>query len=203
MTTLLAGRTELQARGYSRFLPARLTTWLNDAKDQFEDYPFDWPWLKSTATGAAPLTISDLRRVRAVVDTSNRNQLRKVRDADVLEFADYTLATTGVPECWFLTSDTVVAVYPVQTASLSVPYLKFSPALSADGDTPLIPARYHGIWVDLAEVHVLRYGVKDAASAATLEQAALGRIGQVAGVYAMQDTPVLDEMLMTWESCDA
>lgn len=203
MTTLLQGRTELQARGYSRFLAARLTSWLNDAKDQFEDYPFDWPWLKSTATGAAPLTISDLRRVRAVVDTTNRNQLTKVRDADVLEFTDYTLATTGTPTAWYLTSDTVVAVYPVQAASLSVPYLKFSPALSADGDSPLIPSRYHGIWVDLAEVHVLRFGVKDAASAAELERAVLARVGQVAGVYAMQDSPVLDAMLMTGESCDA
>lgn len=203
MTTLLQGRTEIKARGYSRFSDSRLTSWGNDAKDQFEDYPFDWPWLKATSTGAAPLTISDLRRVRAVVDTSNKNQLSRMRDTEILEFADNTLATTGAPSWWYLTSDTVLAVYPVQTASLSVPYIKFSPALSADGDTPLIPSRYHGVWVDLWEAHVLRYGVKDVASAATIEQAAMQRIGRIAGVYAMQDVPDLDEQTMTWDACDA
>lgn len=196
------GRAELQARGYSRFLAARLNQWLQDAKEQFEDYPFDWPWLKATATGAAPLTIADLRRVRTVVDTSNRNPLRKTTDAEIIEFVDDSLATTGAPYSWYLTSDTVLAVYPAQAASLSVPYLKFSPALSSDSDTPLIPARYHGQWIDLAEARALRYGVKDVATASALETSALQRIGQIAGVYAMQDQPELDEMTMTGASCD-
>jgi hypothetical protein len=97
VTTLVQARTELDARGYSRFLDARQTTWLNTAKNRFEDYPYDWPWLKSTATGNAPLTISDLRRVRSVVDTSNLQTLEGREAEDVIDYLDDSLTTTGRP----------------------------------------------------------------------------------------------------------
>jgi hypothetical protein len=57
VATLLDGRTELSARGYSRFVsasPSRVTVWLNAAKNRFEDYPYDWPWLRTSTTGTAP-----------------------------------------------------------------------------------------------------------------------------------------------------
>lgn len=196
-------RTELQARGYSRYTTGRLNTWLNDAKDAFEDYQYDWPWLKTTTSGTAPLTINDLRRVLSVTDATNKSPLNHV-SADYisdLEYADLT--QTGTPAHWYLTSDTALAVYPASTSvSVLVRYLKFSAALSGDSDTPLIPSRYHSTWVDLAEARVLRYGVKDGASADVVEQGVNTRLAQIAATYAMQDTPARDTQLISLASDD-
>lgn len=198
---LATARAELESRGYSRFTDARLDAWLNTAKNRFEDYGFDWPWLKATTTGTSPITISDLRRVRTVYDPSNRRPLDRVEAEDVTDFFDTDLALAGPALCWYLSSETVLATYPVSTATLSVRYQKFSPELTGT-DTPLIPVRYHQAWVDLAEVEVLRFGVKDAASAAALEASVFKRLEEIAGVYAMQGMPVNDESLVTGASID-
>ena len=52
---LSAARTELAARGFDDLAAARLTLFLNQARNDFEDaYPF--PWLETVfATGPAPL----------------------------------------------------------------------------------------------------------------------------------------------------
>lgn len=205
ITTLLDGRTELSNRGYARFVtasPSRVTTWLNEAKNRFEDYPFAWPWLKTSTSGTAPVTIADLRRVLSVVDSSTKLPLDQV-DADaIIEFASGDLTLAGVPSGWYLTSDTVLTTYPVGTGSLSVRYVKFSPELSADGDAPLIPLRYRSTWVDLAEIELLRFGVKDAAAAAALEQGVFRRLSEIAGVYAMQGQTDYTETLITGASVD-
>jgi len=204
LSTLADGRAELDARGYGRFTDARQNHWLNAAKNRFEDYPYDWPWLVTTTTGSSPLTVSDLRRVLSVVSTSNGNiPLTQIHPEAVIEFVDGSLATGGTAGGWYLSSETQVSVYPAGTASLSVRYVKFSPELSADGDTPLIPARYRSVWVDLAEVEVLRYGVKDAGAAGALEASVFARLDEIAGVYAMQDQPAYSEQLMTGASVDS
>jgi hypothetical protein len=202
ITTLVTARTELQARGYNRFTAGRLDAWLNEAKNRFEDYNFDWPWLKTSTTGTAPVTISDLRRVSSVVDQSTKLPIDPVPASATIEFdyADLTLA--GPPGGWYLTSDTVLTTFPVGTGTLSVRYIKFSPELSGDSDAPLIPARYRTTWVDLAEVEVLRYGVKDAATAGALEQGVFRRLGEIAAVYAMQAQTEYMETLVTGASTD-
>ena len=194
-------RADLEARGYTRFVDSRLNAWLNQARVRFEDYPFDWPWLKATATGSAPLTISDLRRVRSVTSTATRTALTQISDDALVEFVDTDLTLAGAAGAWYLSSSTVVAAYPA-TAALTVRYQKFSPALSGDSDTPLIPVDYHSDWVDLAEVMVLRLGVKDQGAAAALEGVVMARIGEIAGVYAMQDQPEYSETLITGASVD-
>ena len=45
----------------------------------------------------------------------------------------------------------LVCVYPNVTASIGVQYWKISPDLSADADTPLAPARFHGLIVLIAQ----------------------------------------------------
>lgn len=202
ITTLGDGRAELEARGYSRFTDARLNQWLDNARLRFEDYPFDWPWLKATTTGTAPLTISDLRRVRSVADSTSQYPLDMVDAEDISDFASTNLALTGRPVYWYLTSDTVLTTYPVGTVTLSVRYIKFSPALTADGNSPLIPAQYRMTWVDLAECDVLRYGVKDAATASSMEAEVMARIGEIAGVYAMQNQAMNYQGLQTGASID-
>jgi hypothetical protein len=202
ITTLATAEAELQARGYNRFSTTRLDAWLNEAKNRFEDYQFDWPWLKTSTTGTAPLTISDLRRVLSVVDSSSKEPVDQVDENAIIEFASADLTLAGSPSGWYLSSDTVLTTFPVGTGSLSVRYIKFSPELSSGSDTPLIPARYRMTWVDLAEVEALRFGVKDAASAAALEQGVFRRLGEIAGVYAMQAQTAYMEMLMTGASVD-
>lgn len=201
ITTLATAEAELQARGYNRFSTSRLDSWLNAAKNRFEDYT-DWPWLKTTTTGTAPLTISDLRRVLSVVDSSAKLPVDQVAADAIIEFASADLTLAGSPSGWYLSSDTVLTTFPVGTGSLSVRYLKFSPELASGADTPLIPARYRTAWVDLAEVEALRFGVKDAASADDMERNVFRRLGEIAGVYAMQAQTDYTEMLMTGASVD-
>lgn len=205
VATLADGRTELSVRGYSRIVtasPARANVWLNEAKNRFEDFEYDWPWLKTSTSGTAPLTIADLRRVLSVVDVSSKLPVDQVDASAVIEFASGDLTLTGFPSGWYLTSDTILTTFPVASGQLSVRYLKFSPELSADGDAPLIPVRYRSTWIDLAEVQALRYGVKDVQSAAALEASAFGRLREIAGVYAMQDQQAYSESLITGASVD-
>lgn len=194
-------RAELESRGYARFTDARLNTWLETAKTRFEDYPFNWPWLKATVTGAAPLTVSDLRRVLSVADSTTRTPLGAIDDNALVEFVDTNLAQAGAALGWYLASSTSVATYPT-TAALSVRYVKFSPALSGDSDTPLIPVAYHQTWVDLAEVEVLRYGVKDQGAAAAMDAVVHARLGEIAGVFGMMGQPEYTEVPLTGASVD-
>lgn len=200
ITDLASADAELAARGYSRFLQARRFTWLNTAKNRFEDFQYDWPWLKSSTSGAAPLTVADLRRVLSVVDSTNQRPLDPLDPNAIVEFGATNLALAGPASAWYLSSETVVSTYPT-TANLSVRYVKFSPELTSS-DPPLIPARYRQTWVDLAEVDALRYGVKDSAAANAFEAEVFRRIGEIAAVYAMQDEAMFSETLVTGASVD-
>jgi hypothetical protein len=197
-----AARADLQARGYSRFTAARLNAWLNTAKNRFEDYPVDWPWLWAAASSTAPVTIADLRRVKTVVDSTTRVPLDQRRAEDVQDFTYTDLALAGQPSFWYLTSETALTTFPVGGVTIGVRYIKFSPELSGDSDTPLIPVRYHQTWVDLAEVDVLRYGVKDRDSAGAMESEVFRRLEEIASVYTMQDQPLNYESLQTGASVD-
>jgi hypothetical protein len=192
---LAEARAELESRGYSRFTDARLETWLNTAKTRFEDYPIDWPWLKTSTTGTAPLTIADLRRVRSVADSTSQVPLDMVDAEDITDFYATNLALTGRPTGWYLTSDTVLTTYPLGTVTLAVRYVKFSAELT-------VPARYHQTWVDLAEVDALRYGVKDRDSANSMEAEVFKRLEEIASVYTMQGQPMNYEGLQTGASVD-
>ena len=202
LLTLADGRAELDARGYSRFADARQNVWLNVAKNRFEDYPYDWPWLKATTTGTAPLTISDLRRVRSVADSTSQVPLGKIDAEDIVDFTATNLGLAAQPSAWYLTSDTVLTTYPVGTVTLAVRYVKFSPELSGDSDAPLIPARYRSSWADLAEVECLRYGVKDRDSANSMEAEVFKRLEEIAGVYTMMDQAMNYQGLQTGASVD-
>jgi hypothetical protein len=77
--------------------------------------------------------------------------VRDIRDSD----ADLT--GTGNPQAWYFTSETTIAVYPPNSSvTLTVHYFKTPAELSADGDTPALPARYHGLIVDGAVIRAYR-----------------------------------------------
>ena len=149
---LTQAQAEMQARGFDYLDSSRLTNFLNRGLTDFEDF-WRWPWLTKTATGAAPLTIADLKFVLKVYDAIG-NELFGMSDAEDL---DYTL--TGTPTSWWIdetSGSPVLTAYPVGAATLSVRYVAESTPLAGGNDTPLIPSRYHNLWIDLAVVHAYR-----------------------------------------------
>lgn len=156
-------RTEFGDRGFDGVLSsARMNFYLNRALTDFGDY-YAWPWLRKTATGAAPLTISDLKYVRSVYDSTGNEMF----GLDVNE--DVDLTTTGSPSYWWIddtSGSAVITAYPVGTVTLRVSYVAEAPLLSADSDVPLMPVRYHMTWIDLAVMRAYRDSDNFAAASA-------------------------------------
>lgn len=150
MATLSQAQTQLYnlGAGVLQSDSGSATYYLNQAKNWIEDKD-NWPWLEATATGSAPLTIADLRNIIYVADSTNDRLLQASTASDIATI-DPTLDSTGAPSHYYLDGLTSVKVWPSSTVSLSVRYIKYSPELSAAGDTPLIPTRYHALWIQVA-----------------------------------------------------
>lgn len=153
-------RTEFWARGFSYLNDGgagqtRTDRWLNDAMHAIDELA-DWPYLLATTTSTAPVTISDLRSVESVTDTSNFRQLVPRDRRDLREtYADLT--QTGIPLFYYFTSSTTLNVYPANTSlTLTVDYWKFGPDLSSGTDAPLMPDRFRYIIVDYAVAQAMR-----------------------------------------------
>lgn len=119
---------------------AEAKRWLNAAYLEICTYE-RWPFLRTTASGASPLTISDLGVIESVADTGQNSITLGWRDRRDLAGAYSDLTTAGSPR-WFYIDNGVVRTWPVG-GTLSVVYYKVPAELSASGDTPVIPARFH------------------------------------------------------------
>lgn len=148
-------RTEVFARG-SKYLDdsgaglVRVKAWLNQAYQEVCEVD-EWPFLRTASTpGPAPVTITDLRSVIFVQDSSNDVMLYPI-DERTLRAQDADLASTGNPTSYWLDGLSTLRVHPINTtATIAVFYYRVPADLSADGDTPVVPARYHDLLVDLA-----------------------------------------------------
>lgn len=142
---LTALRAEFLARGFNDFEASGVNTrkdyYLNKAYHRINEREA-WAYLETTSTGSSPLTISDLRAVLAVGDTTNNNPLGFSDIRDLLDL-DPSLTATGSPYCWYQSSSTVIGAYPTTSVTLKVRYLKVPTDLSAGVDIPIFPARYH------------------------------------------------------------
>lgn len=138
---LTALQDEVKARVVDTASTTRLNYWINRAYHSFNEREA-WGYLETTSTGASPLTISDLRAVLSVTDTTNKSVL-SFEDFRNLNDDDPTLTATGQPYCWYQSAPTIIGCYPTTSVSLSVRYLKVPTDLSSGSDTPLIPTRYH------------------------------------------------------------
>ena len=194
-------RTELQARGFDHVSSARCLILLNRAKNALEDeYP--WPWLHVTTTGTAPLTISDVKHVLHVSDTSNDHELLGVDPRYVRE-QDPALDDTGTPAVWWLDGETSLKVWPANTSvNLNVRYVKFSAELSADADTPLIPVRYHPVWVDYAVVEAYKDSDDFERANALLQHLRLVEVPRMISHYANRNLQNPEAMNVTFASED-
>lgn len=185
--TLSTLQTEFQARGFSDMTVAadltRITRWLNDAMHAIDEL-YDWPYLQTTASGAAPLTVADLRKVERVIDTTNDQTLVQVARGEAADW-DGDLTTTGTwPQAFYVTGGTSVAVYPTAVVQLSVLYWKFGPDLASGADAPLMPDRFRYAIVDYA----VAYGCMDrgdAVGAQAASQAGDARVARMADSFGM------------------
>lgn len=151
--TLAQLRTELYARGFDYLDATRSNSLLNFAYQIDICEAEDWPFLEATTTGTAPLSITDIRTIESVVNTTSTEKLVPMDRRNITDDWDTNLATVGTATAYYTTSGTSVSVYPADTASsLSVRYWKVPTTLSADSDTPILPTRWHPLIVDAAVV---------------------------------------------------
>ena len=115
-----------------------------------------WPFLEYTATGTAPLSISDLATVIAVVD-SDGVTLEPISYESLRRIVNGDLTETGTAVWHYLTDGTVVNVYPVPADSITVRYRRVPAALSSSSDSPLIPDEY----LDIIALGALRRAALD------------------------------------------
>lgn len=135
-------------RGFDYLDSGRLKLMLNTAKDEFEDM-WEWPWLQAIYTGSTPIAFDDLKLILTVTATATQRELLGLDLRQVgIGYSD--LANPGTPEYWWMEGADRMHAYPGDGATLTVHYVRESLALVAPDDVPLIPQRYHGLWIDLA-----------------------------------------------------
>lgn len=134
---------------------ARIKRWINQAYREVLNHRA-WGFLEDDAEGKAPLTIEDLGHVLSVVCVEQGTRLGYTTRAGLIHW-DPTLAATGVPRQWYLETDTVLHVYPVNTdLKIKVRYLTEPADLKEDGDEPVMPAAWHQLLVDGAVVRAYK-----------------------------------------------
>lgn len=141
-------QAELVARGFDYLSQARQTYFLNQAYLTDICDAEDWPFLETSATGTAPLTIADLGAIESVIDTTQEVKLRPVNRKTITDW-NTDLSSPGTPEAFYITTGDTVQVYPANTTdSITVRYWKVPDELSSPTDEPVIPARYHYLIVE-------------------------------------------------------
>lgn len=157
-TTLADLRVQLQRRGLD-FLDAQGG---NDEKDRLLNNAYleicdleDWPFLKTTMSGPAPLTIHDLRTVTSVYDTGTGRPLALTTPEDLaIRYLDVN--KPGAPTHYWLDGLTTVRVWPVAASALTVRYVRVPDLLAAGSDEPVIPPRFRDLIVLRAAANALR-----------------------------------------------
>ena len=146
---------EVNARGYNHIDDTRLGRYVNQSYKSICNRAA-WPFLLTTTTGTAPLTISDLRAVLNVVDTTTSAKLYHADRRHLIESVDTLLTTTGTPTYWYQEARTIIKVYPANTTdTLSVHYLKV-PATLTGTDAHLIPEEFEDLIIDGAVIRAYK-----------------------------------------------
>lgn len=144
-------KAELAARGFDYLTPTRQGYLINAARAEF-DGMFLWPWREKSVTGTAPLSITDLGTIEAVINTSRSSApLSKVDYRTLLDiYGD--LSTSGTPSFYYTawpSGTPEVVTYPTGSDTIGVQYWRVTPDLTGT-DTPASPAQAHYTIVDMA-----------------------------------------------------
>lgn len=152
--TLAELRTEFYARGFDFDDATRTNRWLNQAYQELCEETA-WPFLEVSASSTAPLSLTDVRTILSVSDTTQGITLDGMDRRDVVDY-DPDLNETGNPTHWFL-DDNTLRVYPLNTTNtITVRYVEVPDAMAADGDSPDIPERYQDLIVDGAVIRAYK-----------------------------------------------
>lgn len=147
-------KTELAARGFDYLSDTRRGYFINAARHELDMLEL-WPYRLAEATGAAPLTISDLGTIQDVIDTGNGSYPLAAIEFGELRQAYNDLSVTGTPSYYYVDNG-VLRTFMVG-GTLSVRYYKRPADLSGSTDMPLSPTAYHMLIVDMAS----RWAQKD------------------------------------------
>jgi hypothetical protein len=139
--------SELKARGFDYLPTSRCSHYLNDAYLLDICETEDWPFLIASGEGKVPLDIADLRSVSIVA--ADGVKIEPLDPRQITDSLGADLSGEGTPGYWYMANATTILTAPLSaTANLVVTYLKAPPPLEAEGDEPLLPARYHTLIVD-------------------------------------------------------
>lgn len=159
-------KTELLARGFDYLDTTRQGYLINFAYLELCGL-YHWPFLEESATGTAPLAISDLGTIEAVINADTDEELHPAEYRDLIaQYGD--LAADGTPVFYYIANPSgtlQVATYPESTATIGVQYWEVPPELTGT-DTPLVPDRFHDLIVDLAVIRAYRDSDNHAAAEA-------------------------------------
>lgn len=145
-------RAEVESRGYDYVSDSRLNLWIKQGYRWVCSLE-PWPFLETTISGQAPLTVADLSQLLHV---SSEDRVLRGADYRDIKDRDPNLDDVGTPEFWYLTGDTI-NTWPTSSEVLEVRYVRKPAELSSDSDVPLIPEAHHPILVDYA----VMAGLKD------------------------------------------
>lgn len=137
--TLAGLRSRFQRRGFDHLSNQECNDTLNSAYQEVCDLE-DWPFLEADASGVAPLTVADLRKVYTVRDSVQKAWLPRVERDSIID-RGLDVATTGTPAYYYVDAGNIVRTYPVG-GTLAVRYWKTPTDLTTDSDVPVIPTRY-------------------------------------------------------------
>lgn len=153
-------KAAVASRGFARLSAADQGQAVNDAVHELDQLEPRWPYLFTSSSGTAPLVVTDLGDVTTVLNTYLDVPVQFSDYEDLAGWAGELTRTGADPDVWYFTpgSSTSVSTFPVTTRTIQVFYYKASPDLSAGSDTPLAPARWHHLIVDMAvrNAHVAR-----------------------------------------------
>jgi hypothetical protein len=145
-------KTALSERGFDDFSDTKLGRLINEGRRELDRMDL-WPWLEASATGTAPMTITDLGEIEAVINTSRDDELLLPHEYQRLLAAYGDLSTTGVPVYYYRSrpsGDPVVATYPTSSDTIGVQYWKVTTDLSGASDEPAAPDELHPLILDIS-----------------------------------------------------
>jgi hypothetical protein len=163
-------KQELSDRGFAHLTDARQGVYVNAARAELDRLVL-WPWRQTSASGAAPLVVSDLGPIESVQNTSQSSVPLFPAQRGWLSdtFGDLTIA--GTPSYYYVdwvSGTPTVTTYPSSTNTLAVRYWKRMPDLVNASDVPGAPSEAHYTIVDLA-VRRAYHDAGDDSSAAAIQ----------------------------------
>lgn len=154
--TLAQMRTAIQELGYGSDTATAQTAAINATLRRIEGYR-RWPWQEvdvatgSLALGADVVThaITDLLYVDSVrIESGTEYRELEYIEPQELRSRQHLDRDNGTPEYWSK-YEGEIRVYPQadKAYTVTIDYIKDPADLSADGDTPTLPATYHDVLV--------------------------------------------------------